>query len=110
MATAIVNVGAATQSLVSALPGRRIRVLGFTITAGAAAATAVFQSAANAISGIYNLPINGNITEEAPNSRGLFETLPGEALQITGTGGPTQGTVVFTTIPSTPNDSRAVGS
>lgn len=70
------------REVVAAVAGYKIRVLSYglsCVTAGVA--TAVFKSATTAISPTYSLAANGNAAESDNN--GLFETVAGEALNLT---------------------------
>lgn len=75
-----------SNTIVSAVTGKKIRVLAYTIIA-AGAVTAKWQSASTDLSGAMSLAANGgaapSISILAPgNMIGLFETAPGEALNL----------------------------
>jgi hypothetical protein len=79
------DVNATTAALVAAVAAKKIRVLSYTASATAAGAgTAVFKSAATAISHTISLAANANTGEADEN--GLFETADNEALNVTTTG------------------------
>jgi hypothetical protein len=81
--TAIANLGAANdQSIVAAVPSRTIRVVGLTLSCGAAASTVFFESGTStAISPVFALPINGTITLPLADSMwGYFATAQHAAL------------------------------
>lgn len=66
-------------SLVSAVTGKKIRVLSYAIVA-TAAVTAGFASASTAITGAMSLAANGGVSAQAP--QGLFETASNTALRL----------------------------
>ena len=84
---ALLNAAAATadQALVAATTNKRIKVMGFVLTA-AAAGTLFFESATTTpLSPAFNVAANGNLP--APhNPDGWFETAVGEALMVTTAG------------------------
>jgi hypothetical protein len=97
---AFVNgVGAATDTnVVTALPGRKIRVVGGWVSAGAAASTVQFNSkgsgAGTACAGLINLPINGIFGLDGV----VIQTNMSEGLTITTVGaGPTAVHVTYET-------------
>lgn len=81
---AFANIAASqtASSLVAAIAGKRIRVLGLVLLAGATATTAIFNSAGTAISMTFANGANGGAV--LPFSLGgWFQTNPGEALTVT---------------------------
>lgn len=66
-------------SLVSAVTGKKIRVLSYAIVASAAV-TVQFASASTAKSGAMSLDANGGVSAQA--QQGLFETASAEALRL----------------------------
>lgn len=113
--SAFVNaIGAATDtSIVPAVPGNRIRVVGGYVSAGAAAATVQFNSkgsgAGTAIAGLINLSINGTV--DLGDDAQDFQTNVGEGLTVTTVGaGPTAVNVSFMLVPdNTPGQAGSVG-
>lgn len=98
--SAFVNgLGAATDTaVVAAVAGRRIRVVGGYLSAGAAASTAQFTTkpagSGTACAGLINLPINGTVVL-SPDAK-YCETNVGEGLSLTTTGtGPTSVSVIY---------------
>jgi hypothetical protein len=78
------GLGAATDTaVVAALPGRKIRVVGGYVSAGAAASTITFTSkpagSGTACSGVINLPINGSLSLDGT----VIQTNMGEGLSVT---------------------------
>jgi hypothetical protein len=100
LAAFVNGVGAATDTnVVTALPGRKIRVVGGWASAGAAASTVQFNSkpagSGVACAGLLNLPINGTVTLDGV----VIQTNLGEGLTITTVGaGPTAVHVVYETV------------
>ena len=83
-----------TTELVAAVPGKPIIVHGYIVSGSAAATTATFKSAAASISGSPLMAGNTNIV--APiHSRGWFQTLPGDALNLTAATGNLAGCVRY---------------
>ncbi len=74
--------GLGDTTLIAAVSGKRIRVLGFFLVAAAAVAVA-FESdtGGTALTGRMPMPING-ILSPAFNPLGLFETVAGELLNL----------------------------
>src|SRR4051812_28067038 len=77
----------ATQTVVAAIPGKRIVVFGYTLTNGVATAQTVqFRSGATtALTGVMSLPsaVGGGLVNNASSDRNaLFMTAPGEALSL----------------------------
>ena len=70
-----------TTTVVAAVTGKKIRVLSYTIQGVTLAGTAVFTSAATAISGVIATVVLVPFGESNPY--GLFETVAGEALRVT---------------------------
>ena len=97
MAFANVAASQTDSSIVSAVAGKSITVLGFGLVAGATATTVTFNSkgagAGTAISALYALPISGVCVfpVSAPSSGYWFKTNVGEALTVTTGAGATTG-------------------
>lgn len=74
---------AATTEVVAAQTGKKIRVLSYSVSGllGGAAGSAQFKSAATAISNTLLTSITVTLAESHP--LGLFETVAGEALNVT---------------------------
>ena len=89
---AFVNVAAAqtASQVVAAVTGKRIRVLAVALVTGGTATTAVFNSAADAISMTFQNAANGGAVLPH-NPIGWFETDAGEALTVTTGAGSTTG-------------------
>lgn len=87
---AVANVAASsTAEIVAALTGQQIRVLAVAFVCGGTATNATFKSATTAISPVFQNAANGGAVLP-PNPYGWFETVAGEALNITtGTGSQT---------------------
>jgi len=95
--SAVANLAAGNdQSIVAAVTSRTIRVVGLTLSCGAAASTIFFESGtATAISPVFALPINGTIV--LPLSElawGYFATAQGAALTASQTGAGPVGVLV----------------
>jgi hypothetical protein len=94
------GIGAATDtSIVAALPGRKIRVTGGWVSAGAASSTVQFNSkgsgAGTACAGLINLPVNGTVTLDSV----VIQTNLNEGLTVTTVGaGPTAVHVTYETV------------
>ncbi len=74
--------GAATDNtLVAAVTGKKIRVLGIFVVAAGAVTVAFESSTTSTLSGIMSLAANGTL--EAHNPLGLFETVAAELLNMT---------------------------
>jgi hypothetical protein len=78
------GIGAATDTaVVAAVPGRKIRVMGGYVSAGAAASTITFTSkpagSGVACAGVINLPINGSLSLDSV----VVQTNLGEGLSVT---------------------------
>lgn len=71
--------GSGDNEIVAAVAGKSIRVVAFFMVAGAAV-TAKFRSGSTDISGPLPLAANGGVSAEARH--GLFQTNPGEALNL----------------------------
>lgn len=94
--TAFVNVAASQtdSSVVAAVAGKRIRVLGYTAQCGSSSATLTFNSkgagAGTAVSSLQQPAANGGRSVSAADGAFLFQTNAGEALTVTtGAGGAT---------------------
>lgn len=74
---------AASGSLISAVPGKRIRVLGIAMVALAATAVKLQSSGTPTdISGVFSFAANGGLVlPVTPDKIGWCDTLAGEALQ-----------------------------
>lgn len=93
--TAIANVAASQtdSSLVAAVAGKKIKVLGVIGLAGGTATDLTFNSASSAITPLLANPANGG--ELFPmNDHGWFETNTAEALTVTTGAGSTTGLLV----------------
>lgn len=77
----------ATGDLVAAVTGKKIRVLGYQLTASAAF-TANFESGTTDITGVMNIPANGALSYAGGREAPAFETAAGAKLALTlgGTG------------------------
>jgi hypothetical protein len=75
---------AATNDLVAAVTGKKIRVLSYVLNAAGGANTITFKSASTAISGAMD--VGDNVSLVADCASGLFETAKGEALNLTQSG------------------------
>lgn len=76
--------GAATDNtIVAAVAGKRIRVLGFGIVAAGAVTVAFESSTTSALTGVMSLAANGDLSLTAENPLGLFETVAAELLNMT---------------------------
>ncbi len=71
----------ARNEQVAAVTGKKIRVLSWTLNASAAENTATWESATTALSGA--IEIANNAVVGASYAGGLFETVAGEALNVT---------------------------
>ena len=86
---------AGTTQLVAATAGKKIVVLNYAITLSAAG-TAKFQSAATDITGAMDFAAQGGSVAAAGDSIvALFETNPGEALNLVTTGGAGKGHLAY---------------
>lgn len=87
-----VNVAASAtaSSVVAAVPGKVIRVLGVVFVAGGTATNATFNSASAAISCLFANAANGGAVLPYAE-QGWFQTVPGEALTVTTGAGATTG-------------------
>lgn len=74
--------GAGTDTLVSAVAGKKVRVVSYVITTGASA-TVQFKSDTTAVSGA--MPITVGISAEGSRDTPLFETHTGDPLKLTTT-------------------------
>lgn len=94
--TAAVDVAAnATAStVVAAVAGKRIRVLGYAVMCGGTATTSKFNSASTQIGMTYQPPVNGGVSRNAPSGGYCFQTVAGEALTFTTGNGSTTGVEV----------------
>ena len=95
--TAFANIAAGTTdgSIVAAVTGKKIRILGYTVMCGATATTFVFNSkpagAGNAIGMTLQNAANGGVERSASAGTFLFQTNPGEGLTATTGAGSTVG-------------------
>lgn len=87
-----VNVAASqtASSVVAAVPGKVIRVLGVVFVTGGTATNATFNSASSAISCLFANAANGGAVLPYAE-QGWFQTSPGEALTVTTGSGSTTG-------------------
>lgn len=76
---AIISATSASPIVVAAVPGRRIRVLGYVFTTTTTQGVK-WQSNTTNISGNMTLDVNGGISSK--NETGLVETATGEALRL----------------------------
>ena len=92
---------ATASSLVAAVAGSKIRVLGLVINQGdTTPSTVTFNSASAAIYPALKYPANGGTSLYC--EKGLFETVAGEALTVTtGAGSTTHVAVVYELVRST---------
>ncbi len=72
---------ATRNEAIAAVSGKKIRVLSWTMNAAGGEQDITFESATTALSGAFEL-VN-NATASASYSGGLFETVAGQALNIT---------------------------
>ena len=85
-----------TTELVAAVTGHKIRVLALALTQEPEAAGAVtFLSASTAITGDFLVLTTAQVLVLPHSSAGWFETVAGEALQITAAGTTAGGTLVY---------------
>lgn len=70
------------NSLVAAVPGKSIRVLGYALVA-AGAVTVNFENGTTDISGVMSLAANGGVSYPGGVQCPAFETSPGTALGLT---------------------------
>lgn len=94
--TAIQN-GVTSVDLVAAVPGCKIRVLSYIVTAGAGAGTLKFTSGTGPtdLTAAHNYPINGGMAVTGTHEEPALETAVGEKLACVGTGGPFSITVRY---------------
>jgi hypothetical protein len=77
---------AADHEIVAAVAGKKIKVTSYTLI-GAGAVSVTWKSAAAALSGAMPLAANSQLTAHASGQRGVLETVAGEALNLTLSGG-----------------------
>jgi hypothetical protein len=87
-----VSVGATTATLVSAVPGRQIEVLGYTLVANSATVV-TWKSDSTALSGGMTFGANGGAS--ANDNEVMLRTNIGEALNITNTVGTLNGHISY---------------
>lgn len=87
--TAIQN-AVTSVDLVAAVPGCKVCVVGYVVTAGAGAGTLKFTSGTGPtdISATHHYPANGGIVVGQGDEARVLETAIGEKLACVGTGGP----------------------
>lgn len=84
------------SSLVSAVAGKKIRVLTVALSCGATASTAVFNSKGAGAGTAISCTFNNSIS--LPDGEGYFETNSGEGLTVTTGAGSTTGVLVVYTL------------
>jgi len=89
---AVVNIAVATGTIVSAVPGRQIEVLSYTLVADSAT-TVTWKSDSTALSGGMTFGANGGAS--ANDNEPMLRTNIGEALNITNTVGTLNGHVTY---------------
>ena len=85
-----ISQGATTASLVGAVDGRQIEVLGYNVLCEASTAI-TWKSATTAISGPMTFAANGGAAVNGNGGHALLRTNVGEALQLTNASGNIQG-------------------
>ena len=85
-AKANIAASSTASSIVAAVTGKRIRVLGFVVMVGDTATDVTFNSASTAISPVFQCAANGGVAP-GDSKFGWFQTVAAEALTVTtGTG------------------------
>lgn len=81
---AAINVSSGTTAVVAAVTGKKLRVLEYGYTVGGAGAV-TWKSATTALTGVMPHNAAGEGIERPFNPAGYFETVAGEALNLTTT-------------------------
>lgn len=91
----IVQGAAGTTAVVAAVPGKKIVVVNYTVSLSAAGTAKFRTGAVTDLTGAMNFGANGGASPNVSPDSALFETNPGEALNIITTGGAGNGHLVY---------------